>query len=92
MTEQRLYEILNSTHGLEPLHKSHLIIEAMKMACEEYSDQQNAELRERVKELEGAIDTAIGLLKITSSPYAQDEEAIATAADILFESKKALKK
>lgn len=47
--------------------------ERVGQAMREYADQQNAELRERVKELEGAIYTAIGILKITSSPYAQEE-------------------
>lgn len=39
MTEERLYVILNQTHGDEPNHKSHLIVEAMKQAINEVLDE-----------------------------------------------------
>ena len=44
-------------------------INCMLVAMQEYSDQQNAELRERVKELEGICEYALKAIKEVYSPF-----------------------
>lgn len=42
--------------------------EMVSQAMQEYSDQQNSELKERVKELEGICEYALKAIKVVNSP------------------------